>query len=454
MDDKLRKELSRENLNRLSSDFEVELLRLIKTLNLISQSKELYKNQVEEIESISNNLKIRINDFTIKLLEIEKGARESAREYRSDFSSSADNNESNDYETIIKEVNEFREKINVVDKDIERAKVEHLSKLDSFYSVYNLELKASQGELDTKLSDIKELLAVAVPEPAVQESAAPEIPSAPEPSEAEGNGSDEQPMPEPPPVREAPQAQQSEFQKPFNTEPPKRSINLSHLKPKGDKLSIYASNGIIVGIIFLFFGALVGISSYYLLDYIGGDEAPHGLREGIYSEDSITLKEEYSSQTTPDINTSPVNETLKKEVPVKQQTVKIEPEDTNSTIVEEPEQETPSANIPLKYFKDEPVKTASLDTSAAPDADIAADVYTVVGVGANVRSGPGINHSVSTVVLEGDEFVALGERRGIWIKVMTPDGTEGWISKKVVKQINWTNKYKRHTPGAQRTNTE
>jgi Bacterial SH3 domain len=422
MDDKLRKELSRENLNRLSSDFEVELLRLIKTLNLISQSRELYKNQVEEIESISNNLKIKINDFTIKLLEIEKGARESAM----DFSSSADNTEPNDYDTIIKEVNEFREKINAVDKDIERAKVEHLSKLDSFYTVYNLELKASQGELDTKLSDIKELIAEAALEPVVKGTAAPEIPAAPEPAQIQGNGSGGQPIPEPLSEGEAPTTAPSEFQKPHSgvlpkssPEPPKK-INLSERKPYREQPSRYGSSGLMLGIIFLFFGALVGVTSYYLLDYISGDETPSGLREKIYSEDSVTPREEDSSRATSEVKTFSLPETnIAKE--------EVAPQDELASDV---------AESPLKYLKGEPIEPSALITDATTNDAVDIDWYTVVGPGANVRNGPGINHSVATVVLEGDEFPAMGEKRGIWIKVMTLDGTEGWISQKVVKQID------------------
>ncbi len=433
MEDKLKNELSRENLNRLSSDFEVELLRLIKTLNLISQSRELYKNQIEEIESLSNNLKIRINDFTIRLLEIEKGARESIRESRNDFTSSADNNESNDYETIIKEVNEFREKINAVDIDIERAKVEHLSKLDSFYSVYNLELKASQGELDTKLSDIKELLAEAIPEPVVQETPAPEIPAAPEPLEpahTQGNGSDEQPLPEPPPVSEAAETPQSEFQRPATGEDlPKRNINLSHYPPRDMRHSISTSNGIIVGIIFLFFGALVGVTSYYLLDYIGEDDTLSDLREEIYSEESITPREEVSTITSPEL-TQPLSDTTIVDA-------KDAPQNELAATNEETTTTDATANDKFfKYLMDETEQTPTLDTDVPPDTNTGLDLYTVQGVGANVRSGPGMNHSVATVVLEGDEFAALGERRGVWIKIITPDGTEGWISKKVVRQIN------------------
>ena len=389
MDDKLRKELSRENLNRLSSDFEVELLRLIKTLNLISQSKELYKNQVEEIESISNSLKLRINDFTIKLLEVEKSAREGARDYNSSFTSPGDAQEPTDYETLIREVNEFREKINAVDKDIERAKVEHLSKLDSFYSVYNLELKASQGELDTKLSDIRELLTESVPESPVQEPPHTESAPAPESPQAQGNGSDTKPMPEPlPEVRAPSEEPPSEFQRPRADNLPKRNINLSRQKAQNKNVSLYGSNGLMMGIIFLFFGALVGITTYYLLDYIGGEDSPTGMREEIYSDRAPEAVEEPKSET---VSVSDTTSEPEKKI---SEPKEIEPKEVASA--EDGSRTT--SNSSLKSLFGTPVETASIDSK---DTNDTSELYTVVGPGANVRSGPGINHSVATVVLEG-----------------------------------------------------
>ena len=82
------------------------------------------------------------------------------------------------------------------------------------------------------------------------------------------------------------------------------------------------------------------------------------------------------------------------------------------------------------------IGTGNGGTTERADKSIGSDLYTVVGVGANIRSGPGINHSVATVVMEGERFESMGERRGIWIKVIAPDGTEGWVSKKVVRQLN------------------
>jgi hypothetical protein len=446
MEDNLIKELSREKLGRLSSDFEVELLRLIKTLNLITQSKELYKNQVEEIEAISNNLKIRINDFTIKLLEIEKSAREGVRESQNDFSSSQDAAPAHDYDTIIKEVTQFREIIDTVDKDIERAKTGHLNRLDSFYSVYNLELKASQGELDTKLTHLKELLAKAQPESPAEEPLPDRANGGPEQAYAQGNGSGEAHVLAVPPETRVPQAPPRASQETHTSEIPKRNINLAHDAPPCERAAAFGSGGLFMAIVFLFFGAIVGITTFYLLDIIGDDDTAPVLREEIYSENDITVREEYSSLSASNKEASPQSV---REVITRKPTDESSSAQLNLEQIKDPEArkyllDKTAAESASKEGLKEPLKTGANDTgkeyAASPKltepAVSGSDLYTVVGPGANVRSGPSMSYSVATVVLEGDMFVSTGENRGIWIKVLAPDGTEGWISKKLVKQIN------------------
>ncbi len=60
-------------------------------------------------------------------------------------------------------------------------------------------------------------------------------------------------------------------------------------------------------------------------------------------------------------------------------------------------------------------------------------LLTVTASLANIREGPGINYPVISVAKEGKVFERLDDvRGGKWIKIKTQDGTEGWISKKVV----------------------
>jgi hypothetical protein len=55
-----------------------------------------------------------------------------------------------------------------------------------------------------------------------------------------------------------------------------------------------------------------------------------------------------------------------------------------------------------------------------------------VAVGANVRLGPGIDFAIITSVLPGNEVDILGQN-GNWYKIITPDGTEGWMSAQVLE---------------------
>jgi hypothetical protein len=65
---------AQENLKMISANF--ELLRLIKTPNLISQSKELYRKQITFIEELTDRYKLRLSDFTIHLLDMERKSHE------------------------------------------------------------------------------------------------------------------------------------------------------------------------------------------------------------------------------------------------------------------------------------------------------------------------------------------------------------------------------------------
>jgi hypothetical protein len=56
--------------------------------------------------------------------------------------------------------------------------------------------------------------------------------------------------------------------------------------------------------------------------------------------------------------------------------------------------------------------------------------------GANLRSGPGINFSVISTAYPGDKLEYLNEQRGIWMKIKTKDEEEGWISKKLVREVD------------------
>ncbi len=156
------KEFAQENLKRISANFELELLRLIKTLNLISQSKELYKGQITFIQALTDRYKLRLSDFTIRLLDLERSSREPSRAQDSENLFGVPREPTLTPESVAGIVHEIRDYLNEIGSEIEKNKDEYLNKLDSVYSVYNLQLGASQTDLDIKLRELqKEISRVA-----------------------------------------------------------------------------------------------------------------------------------------------------------------------------------------------------------------------------------------------------------------------------------------------------
>ena len=128
------------------------------------------------------------------------------------------------------------------------------------------------------------------------------------------------------------------------------------------------------------------------------EQAPGSLEpDGIKAPDASALLEEWEKS-------GEIRVEAEKDIP------DIEAEKTVQT--SEPEEETGAEQVTSDYKS-----------------------YTVKGAGANVRSGPGMNHEIVTVVKGGQQFKATGERQGRWYKIIAPDGKEGWISGKIITEV-------------------
>ncbi len=169
---------AQESVKRISANFELELLRLIKTLNLISQSKELFRTQAAGMEAFTSGYKIRLNDLKAKLARA--GEPEAAS--GDPFAPPTGRPHVPDYIYGITE--DIENYLNEIGSDLEKLKAEYLGKLDTVYSIYNIELGASQTDLDTRLRELeKELLGVLstaraakAPEPVAQAFTPPSAP--------------------------------------------------------------------------------------------------------------------------------------------------------------------------------------------------------------------------------------------------------------------------------------
>lgn len=397
------KELAQENLKRISANFELELLRLIRTLNLISQSKELYKGQITFIQSLTDKYKLRLSDFTIRLLDLERNSREPSHAHDPENLFGVPREPALTPASVAGIAHEIRDYLNEISSDIERNQNEYLNKLDSVYSVYNLQLGASQTDLDLKLRELqKEISRVA---------------------ESNGSGMGEKEKTEEVTGIEyvKPTLQQPETVKPRvrnidyigPDEPPKQVSHkaapqaAASAKPKAEIKSTPKTasadpdndakikNTYFIGAGLIILGIIVGVLFYDMLMRMWGVE-----------EVSVVDAETYSVSSTKKEPAAESPASVKKEV-----------------------------KAPVEAALDnKPLPPAKPEAAVAPAGGSAS--YTVVGVGANVRSGPGMGNDVVTYVKEGDVFMGLGEKQGRWVKIQAPDGKEGWISTKVIRETD------------------
>lgn len=403
------KEFAQENLKRISANFELELLRLIKTLNLISQSKELYKGQITFIQALTDKYKLRLSDFTIRLLDLERSSREPSRAQDSENLFGVPREPTLTPESVAGIVHEIRDYLNEIGSEIEKNKDEYLNKLDSVYSVYNLQLGASQTDLDLKLRELqKEISRAAEPNGSglIDKEKTKDVtgidyvkPTLQQPETVKPRvrnidyiGPDEPPNQAP--HKPAPQAAASAKPKPEIKSTPKAASSDTEKEAK-------IKNSYIIGAGLLILGIIVGVLFYDMLMRMWGVEKISVVDA---ETSSVTRGQKEPSAQSPALE--------KKEVRAPEA-----PAQTKAESATPPDAELPG------------------QPPAEPPAGDSPN-YTVVGVGANVRSGPGMGNDVVTVVKEGEVFIGLGEKQGRWVKIQAPDGKEGWISTKVIRETD------------------
>jgi hypothetical protein len=427
------KEFAQENLKRISANFELELLRLIRTLNLISQSKELYKGQITFIQSLTDKYKLRLSDFTIRLLDLERNSREPSHAHDPENLFGVPREPVLTPASVAGIVHEIRDYLNEISSDIERNQNEYLNKLDSVYSVYNLQLGASQTDLDLKLRELqKEISRVA---------------------ESNGSGMSEKEKTEEVTGIDyvKPTLQQPETVKPRvrnidyigPDEPPKQvsqkpAAQAASAKPKAEIKSTPKTasadpdndakikNSYFIGAGLLILGIIVGVLFYDMLMRMWGVEEVSIVDAETYSVSDA--KKEPAAVSPPAIGKDKVKAPVEAALDNKPLPPAKPEAAVNGDNAVAPAQT--KAEPPSLFNNKVPVEAPAV----APAGGSAS--YTVVGVGANVRSGPGMGNDVITYVKEGDVFMGLGEKQGRWVKIQAPDGKEGWISTKVIRETD------------------
>jgi hypothetical protein len=365
MDDKEKiGDLINETLSRLSSDFELDLIRLLKTVSLLTQSKEILQRNFEHLDLKSTNFQTNLGTFTISLLELENKINEksistvekSPALYQ-DFHIYI-----NDIKLLIKEYISYAKELNDVLKNKSR---DDFNNLEVIKNLYELELRIAQTELDSRLKNLESCISETISKVSDSDSKTIKLPSN---------------------LSSLTQENQT--------------VAAASINSKRDTLT--NSQIIILSSVSIFFGFIIGIALFYLL----------------------TQKDLSSKFISSDIqNISPMSSAKKSNI------------SKESTKEKKDVTQKVSAEASIKHNQEKYLTENDQEIRKTSKIEYQKKFLTITGPGANIRNGPGINYSVLAIAKGGEILENLHEKHGIWIKVKQYDGTEGWVSKKLVRDV-------------------
>ena len=383
-----------EQVIRVSNNFESDILRLIKTQSMIKTSGSILDEEIAYLNSKTDQVKEKLNELNLKTNELSDLLKVSFED--KDLSSTHVGLYVNEFIASIAKENE---EIDSLKKELSDRLVNGSEKLKSLHQFYIAELEAFQQEVDSGLSNIHEDIKKQVDEqlaPAVEEQPPEELKEDLPPETTETIVEPEAPSLE---VVKEPETEDNEtieneeeyYQKMFASSSPQNGN-----QPADDKFLYIA-----LGFLLLCAAGFIG----YYLKYIKPNTAG----------EMVILEELYTENGTEEKTSDAVSGTA---------------DTTDADKVDDKAIRT--ASLPLKGNSPGPEEYISSEKGTLSGAK--EFNHTIRVKRANMRSGPGKNYGVVTVVTYGTSVAMLDEQSGIWTKIALPDGKEGWVAKKLLSK--------------------
>jgi len=224
-------DLINEKLSRLSSDFELDLNRLLKTVSLYTQSKEILQKNFAHLDLESTNFQKNLGNFTISLLELEKKISEKFIAHVEITPESLQdlNRYINDLKLLINEYINYTKELNHLS---EKTSSEDIDNLEAIKNLYDLELRSAQKELDSRL----ERLAISISKT----------------------------------ISEARDSDSKTIKLPSSSTSPTQENRTSAAAPTSSKrVALKDPKIIIFSAVSMFLGCIIGIALFYLFTHIG-----------------------------------------------------------------------------------------------------------------------------------------------------------------------------------------
>lgn len=414
MDDK--KQILEKQLNYITSNFELDLLRLIKTRSYISMSKEVIDEELNSIKQLTLNFQEKLKSHVMKTVEFE-------REFVNDSSSNGLKNQEY-FRNLKNNLNDYIASTESYISDLESRHVISKEKLDSLQRYYLMELEASREELDFRIKSLQGNMSKMFEGEEIEvKNYHDQIVKKHSDIEKEIETK----------VLENKLTREEEAKGEFDsvlkaTETSERIYgNIKNDISATTEIRKYRKNKRerwqqIFGIIFISGIISICITLFY---FYNKDYKEIQLAEQSYKQSKVDNPIDDKAESSAVLNNEieNVEEVQDEVVPNTSPDLSLD-----DNILEQVNNKDPEKTESSKIGDSDKVKNQELPSEPIKK-------FTLIGKAANVRSGPSTRYGVVTVVKRGDIFESLNENSRHWMKIKLSDQKEGWISGRLIKEV-------------------